>query len=216
MIGSAAAIKSRKVIAAQALALAAAYYVSGSFGLSLASVHASVSAVWPPTGLALAAFVLWGRKLWPGVLLGAFLVNYKAQGSVGLSLAIALGNTLEALLGSWVTEEFAGGRKAFDRTRAIFSFVLWAAMLSTMASSMIGVTSLCIGRSAAWDNYAEIWLTWWLGDMVSDLIVAPLLVIWVTRPFRVKPGELLEAFWLFLLVAFVGSIVFLGRHPFGA
>src|ERR1044071_5979949 len=75
------------------LLLAAAYFFAGTFGLSLASVNKSTSAVWPPTGLALAVLVLKGRRLWPGVFLGAFLVNVSTQGNFYTAVAIAVGNT---------------------------------------------------------------------------------------------------------------------------
>src|SRR3989449_11514773 len=82
-------------------AVAAAYFCAGKFGLSLAFVYASASAVWPPTGIALAALLLWGYRLWPGIFLGAFLVNITTQGSLATTLGIATGNTLEALLAAW-------------------------------------------------------------------------------------------------------------------
>src|SRR5437867_4272066 len=94
--------------------LAAVYFCAGVLGLSLAFVNASVSAVWPPTGLALAALLLWGFRLWPGVFVGAFLVNITTQGSVSTTLGIATGNTLEAVLGAWLVGRFAGGLKVFD------------------------------------------------------------------------------------------------------
>src|SRR5881396_2869499 len=84
------------------LVLAAVYFVSGKFGLSLAFVHASATAVWPPTGLSLAAVLLVGYRVWPGIFAGAFLVNLSTAGTVATSLGIALGNTLEALAGGWL------------------------------------------------------------------------------------------------------------------
>jgi len=125
--------------------VAAAYFASGRFGLSLAFLNASASAVWPPTGLALAALLLRGYGLWPGIFIGAFLVNVTTEGSVGTSLAIACGNTLEALLGAWLVNRFDNGWKAFEHTRDVFRFVLLAAMLSTLVSATIGLIALRIG-----------------------------------------------------------------------
>ena len=155
------------------LVLAAVYFCAGKLGLSLAYIHASASAVWPPTGIALAALLLWGYKLWPGIFLGAFLVNITTQGSVATTFGIAAGNMLEALLGAWAINRFANGAKAFERARNIFKFVLLAPILSTAVSATFGVTSLTLGGFAQWDQYAPIWFTWWLGDAVGDLIVAP-------------------------------------------
>src|SRR5438094_6392160 len=159
--------------------LAVVYFFSGRFGLSLAMVNESASAVWPPTGIAFAALLLWGYRLWPGIFLGAFLVNITTQGSVATTLAIAAGNTLEALLGAWAIHRFANGEKVFERARNIFRFVVLTPILSTTVSATLGVTSLTLGGFAQWDQYPAVWLTWWLGDAVGDLIVAPLMVIWL-------------------------------------
>jgi integral membrane sensor domain MASE1 len=96
----------------------------------------------------LAATLLWGYRLWPGILLGAFLVNFATTGNPATDLGIAVGNTLEALLGAWLVNRFAHGAKAFDRARDIFKFVLLAAMVSTAVSASVGVTSVCLGREA--------------------------------------------------------------------
>ncbi|PYI99815.1 MAG: two-component hybrid sensor and regulator, partial [Verrucomicrobia bacterium] len=197
------------------LALAAVYFCAGKFGLSLASLNASASAVWPPSGIALAAVLLGGYRLWPGILLGAFLVNITTQGSVITTGGVAVGNTLEAVSAAWLVHRFAGGLKAFERARNIFKFVLLAAMLSPMLSATFGVTSLCLGHFARWHQYSAIWLTWWLGDMVSDLTIAPLLLVCLARPFiQSTPKRIPEEAGLLLTVALVGSLVFF--NPFAA
>src|SRR5499425_1408456 len=96
--------------------LAVLYFSAGAFGLSLAHVHPSASAVWPPSGIALAAILLWGYRLLPGIFLGAFAVNFAAAGSLVTSLSIAAGNTLEALLGAGLVCRFANGPNAFEQT----------------------------------------------------------------------------------------------------
>src|SRR5205823_14806066 len=101
---------------------------AGKLGLSLAFVNASASAVWPPTGIALAAFLLFGRGIWPAVLVGAFVVNITTAGSVATALAIAVGNTLEGLAGAYLVERFAHGRRFVDRASDIFTFVLGAGL----------------------------------------------------------------------------------------
>src|SRR5881296_3753288 len=91
------------------VALAAVYFCAGKLGLLLAFVNASVSPVWPPTGIALAALLMWGYRLWPGIFLGAFLVNFTTAGTPVADLGIAAGNTLEALLGAWLVNRYANG-----------------------------------------------------------------------------------------------------------
>src|SRR5216117_3721046 len=163
------------------LVLTGVYVVAGKFGLSLAFVHASASAVWPPTGIALAATLLLGYRVWPAILLGAFLVNATTEGSVWTSLGIASGNTLEGLLGAWLVTRFANGRNVFSRSQDIFAFTALAGFLSTTVSATIGVTSLSLGGYASWDRFGAIWLTWWLGDVAGALVVAPVLILWGTN-----------------------------------
>jgi signal transduction histidine kinase len=171
-----------RVHAVRLLALAAVYLGAGKLGLSLALVHASASAVWPPTGIALAAFLLLGRSVWPAIFMGAFLVNVTTEGNVATSLGIALGNTLEGLVGAELVRRFAGGAAAFDRPRNVFKYVVLAGLVATAISPSFGVTSLCLGGFADWSNYASVWLTWWLGDVGGAVVVAPALVLWAQRP----------------------------------
>ena len=196
--------------------LAVLYFCAGSFGLSLARVHPSASAVWPPSGIALAAILLWGPRLWPGIFLGAFLVNINAPGSLATALSIAAGNTLEALMGAALVSRFANGANAFEQTKSLLRFILLAGFLSTAVAATIGVTSLSLGGFARWDEFSTIWLHWWLGDMVGDLIVAPLLLLWLTQPFlSIKAIQILEAAGLLLTLVFVGWLLFLNTIPSG-
>ena len=196
------------------LALAAVYFCAGKLGLLLAFVNASVSPVWPPTGIALAALLMWGYRLWPGIFLGAFLVNFTTTGTPVADLGIAAGNTLEALLGAWLVNRYVHGVKAFDRAYDIFKFVLLAGMVSTAVSATFGATTLCLWREARWEQYPAIWSTWWLGDMLGALIVAPLLLIWVTQPFsRPKLNRLVEGSGMVLVVVVLGLILFLDAIP---
>ena len=209
-------MRSRLLTLGETLGLAAVYFYCGAFGLSLAVVHKSATAVWPATGLALAVLLLRGYRLWPGVFIGALAINIYAEDSVAVAAGMAVGNTLEALVGAWFLRRFAGGIACLETTRNVFRFVFLAAMVSTAISPTLGVTSLCLGGSAQWYNYLNIWLTWWLGDIVSNLIIAPLILTWMITPLeRPRPRQAAEAAGLVLLVLFVGAIVFLEKHPFG-
>src|SRR5439155_13907205 len=129
-----------------AAALAGIYFVAGTLGLRLAYVHESATAVWPPSGIAIAALLLGGYALAAGVFVGAFLVNLlnpNTYGAVGLCLGIGVGNLLEALLGAWLVTRFAGGRRFIDRAAHLARFAFLAGLVSTLASSLVGVTSLC-------------------------------------------------------------------------
>ena len=163
-------------------ALAAGYFVAGKVGLEVAYVHPSATVVWPPSGLTLAAFLLLGYEVWPAILLGAFLVNITTAGSIATSAAIAAGNTLEGLVGAYLVNRFARGHRACERARDVFKLAGLAALLSTTISATAGVVSLSLGGFAQWTEFGSIWSTWWMGDAVSDLVVAPAVLLWAARP----------------------------------
>ncbi len=207
------------------LALIAVYVCAGKFGLSLASLNASVSPVWPPTGIALAAMMIWGVRLWPAIFIGAFIVNIMTPSPAGTTMAaviaktigVAIGNTLEGVFGAWLAQRFAGGAKAFQRVRSFFKFVGLAVVLSTAVSATLGVTSLCLSGHAIWSDSPFIWFTWWLGDMVGALIIAPLLVVWITQqPVHLTLNQMLEAVGLLVASFLLGYVIFLERTSFAA
>ncbi|MFY9527774.1 MAG: MASE1 domain-containing protein [Candidatus Acidiferrales bacterium] len=122
--------------------LAAIYFIAAKLGLTLAFVHPSATAVWPTTGIALAALLILGYRAWPAILLGAFFVNLTTAGSVLTSLGVATGNTLEALVGAYLVNRYAGGREAFYSAQNTFKFSILAGLLSTTVAATFGVTSL--------------------------------------------------------------------------
>jgi two-component system cell cycle sensor histidine kinase/response regulator CckA len=193
------------------VSLAAIYFIAGHLGLRLAFVHSSATAVWPPSGIALATLLVLGYRVWPGILIGAYLVNVTTAGSVATSVGIAAGNTLEGVLGAYLVNRFAGGRQAFDRARDFFKFVLLASLGSPAVSATVGVTSLSLGGFARWPDFGPIWLTWWLGDAVSILVVAPLLVLGSSgTPVPWRRRQMFEAATLMVSLFLVGQAVFGG------
>ena len=195
------------------LALTGVYFCAGRLGLSWAHINSAVSAVWPPSGLALAALLLWGLRLWPAVFFGAFLVNITTPVTwltALTALGIATGNTLEALVGAWALNRFANGAKAFERARNTFRFLVLAPVLSTSISATLGVASLTLTGFARPEQFGPIWMTWWLGDALGQLILAPLIVIWMTQPYpQCKPLRVIEAAGLLVFLSLIGHIVFI-------
>jgi integral membrane sensor domain MASE1 len=184
----------RGVYALKLVALAAVYYGAARLGLSLASMNASISAVWPPTGIALAALVFWGYRMWPAVLVGAFLAN-SWTGVPAYSVAgIAIGNAGEALGGAFLLRRVADFRPSLERVRDVVALALLAGIVSTMISATVGVLSLWIADEVSANGLWTAWRTWWLGDMGGDLIVAPAIMVAITHwPYRRAPGRALEA-----------------------
>jgi diguanylate cyclase (GGDEF)-like protein len=191
------------------------YYVAGRFGLGLAFVNPSATAVWPPTGIALAAFLVLGEYVAPGILVGAFLVNLTTSDSVLFSLAVAIGNTLEGLIAARLVNRFASGRQAFDKAPDVFKFAFLASLLSPAVSATIGVTSLVWIGLARPEDYFGIWLTWWLGDAAGALIVAPALILWAVEPKnRWSVSRTVEAAFLLATLILVSLAVFGDQSSF--
>ena len=158
-----------------------AYYGAARLGLWLAVVNESASAVWPPTGIALAAVLLYGRGMWPAIALGAFLANLDTSQSIGVSLVIAAGNTVEAIVGGALVERWAGGAGTLWRVSGVFRFVSAVSVLPPLISATTGATALVVSGFAAPAAFAETWLTWWLGNAVGAVVYAPFLVFWLTH-----------------------------------
>jgi signal transduction histidine kinase len=198
------------------IALAVAYFIVGKLGLRMAFVHPSATAVWPASGLALSALLALGVGAWPGVFLGAFAVNLTTAGSMVTTLGIATGNTLEAVVGAYLLQRFSNGRRPFDRGLDTLRFALLAGMVSTTISATFGVSSLVLSGFAVPSSFSRIWLTWWLGDMGGDLLVAPLLLLWIFGGrLRWNRSRALEALLLLGCMSLVASAVFGGAFPLG-
>ncbi len=160
--------------------LTATYFLAGKFGLLLAFANPSASPVWPLTGIALAVGILTGTRYWPTIFAGAFLVNMTTAGTVATSLAIATGNTLEALIGAYLIRHYAGGTAAFQRVDRMLAFIA-AAGVACAVSATIGVGSLLLAGFAPLSAAGATWFTWWLGDLGGALIVAPFILLWHER-----------------------------------
>ena len=188
--------------------LAAAYYGAAKLGLSFAFETASVTAIWPPTGLALAALVLCGPRFWPGVALGAFLANSWTGIPLIATVGITTGNTLEAVVGAYLLLRIAHFRPTLERVRDVLALVILAGAVSTAIAATIGVASLAATTDDV-DSFASVWRVWWLGDMGGDLLIAPFLLVAATwRPFTRVPGRPLEAIALAAATVGVSALVF--------
>jgi diguanylate cyclase (GGDEF)-like protein len=194
--------------------LFALYFLAGKLGLTLAFVNASASAVSPAAGLALAAFLLFGYRVWPAILAGAFLVNVSTAWSMSAALTIAVGNTGEAMLGAYLVKRFAGGRKAFQSARTILYFAALAALAGSTVSATCAVLTLSLTGFAHWADYGSIWATLWLANVTGTLLVTPFILLWATGPWqRWRLARIYEGLGLLAVIALVGWIVFSGVLP---
>lgn len=193
--------------------VAAAYFLAAELGLSLASVHTNVSPVWPPTGIAIAALLVFGRRLWPAVALGALAANLWTDVSIPVAVGIAIGNTLEAIAAYHLLTFRSSFDTSFSSIKTVLKFVLFAVVVSPVISATIGNVSLCVGGEAQWGVFGRLWLTWWLGDGFGALIVAPFLLAWVGQKEWPNSATVLEASLLLGALLLVSLVAFAGWIP---
>jgi two-component system CheB/CheR fusion protein len=175
------------------LGLGVVYFVAARLGLSLAYGTRQVSAVWPPTGIALAAVLLFGNRVWPAIFVGALAVNAISAEPLGTALGIALGNTLEALFGAYLLRRFARFGDSFAGPRDALTFIGLGAVVAPIVSATIGSASLCLGHVVPWSGFDGVWRIWWLGDALGALVITPLLLSWYAQPIARRRWWLLEA-----------------------
>ncbi|HEU0010093.1 MAG TPA: MASE1 domain-containing protein [Verrucomicrobiae bacterium] len=175
---------------ARVLVVGVIYCVAAILGLLLAVGKTNASAVWPPSGIALGAVLLLGRRAWPGILAGAFVANvvvFLAREAAGppvvlaVSACIAAGNTLEALAAGALLRRWVGTANPLEGAWNLLKFV--AAVLTACGiSSLVGPTCVALARIMPWDLYPTVWSTWWLGDATGMLVLVPLLLAWRNPP----------------------------------
>ena len=189
--------------------LAAVYFATAKASLVFAIPPGYATAVWPPSGIALAAILLLGNRVWLGIWLGAALVNLTVASSPIAAVTIATGNTLEALAGAaLVRRHITDGPPYFDRARNVVKFVAVAVLCSAVAAT-IGVGALVADGAVPWREFVANWGTWWHGDTAGIIIVTPLILTWSMRhPIVWTPAKLWEAAAFVLLLLLTAFLVF--------
>ncbi len=158
--------------------LATVYFAAARLALAFAIPPGNATPVWPPSGIALAAVLLFGYPVWPGIWLGATLVNASTAVSLATAASIGVGNTLEALLAACLLRRLVGKESPFLRARDVFTFGGLVGGSSCMVAATVGVTSLWLGGLMPLEAYAPNWVTWWLGDVAGIIVCTPLILTW--------------------------------------
>ncbi len=186
------------------------YYLAARFGLTLGFKGTNASPVWPPTGIALAAVVLFGFRVWPGIFLGAFLANFATGLNIPISGIIAFGNTLEAVSGGLILLYFCGGRSFLNDVRSTLCFLVPVSMGTTLISATIGSASLVFGDYNSGASFTYLWWTWWLGDTVGNLVIAPLFIGLANNRSELWNSRSIKAFVAIFIIAVVISLIVFG------
>ncbi len=200
------------------VAVVLAYYLGARLGQLVAIPPGNVTPLWLPSGIALAAVLLWGSAVWPAVWIGALLGNVRAfidlssptMACVSLAVGciIASGSTMQALLSALLIQRFIPGRRPTDRTSDVFRFVSIEAMTCTV-SPTLGVGSLCLGGFIPWSAWHVTWTTWWLGDVIGAIVLtAPLLTWFGPRSTARRIDRGLEGASMLLMLSGVTMLIF--------
>ena len=192
--------------AGKVLIVALAYYVAARLGLRLALIERNVTPLWPPTGIALVAFLVFGRAVWPGVALAAFAVNLPISTNGLAAAATAAGNTLAPLAAASLLVS-VGFRREIDRLWDAVDIVFLGALLSMLISASVGAGTLVLSGAISVNEFPAAWAVWWTGDAMGVLVVAPFLLSLFQRPWSGSLRERTEGAALLLLVAVVSFLV---------
>ncbi|WP_328540179.1 MASE1 domain-containing protein [Streptomyces sp. NBC_00344] len=165
--------------ALRVLALAAAYYFTGRLGLlrQITVDGATVTPMWPPTGIALAGLLYWGLRVWPGIAIGALLATASVSSSVSPgAIGIVAGNTLAPMC-AFLILRAARFRPELDRLRDGAALVFLGALPGMLVSSTAGTVSLLLDDKLPSSGFWLVWFAWWAGDTMGVLIITPLLLV---------------------------------------
>lgn len=176
---------------AAVLLLGGAYLLTGKAGLALAIPPGYATAIFPAAGVALAALLLWGLRLWPGVFLGSFALNIWVTLAAGqaatpiafaLSAAIGSGAALQALFGAWLIRRFLGFPNTLSRGGEVIRFLLLGGAVGCLMSATVGISSLWLAGVVSADNLLFSWWTWWVGDTLGVLLGTPIILTFFSEP----------------------------------
>jgi hypothetical protein len=157
-------------------AVTAAYFLAGELGLSVPFTSQNVSPVWPAAGVALAAVLIWGCRMWPGIAAGAFLVNFFSSIPHPAAFGIAVGNSAEPVVAAVLLARFSGFHRSLVRLRDILALIVFGVVLGPVMAASIGVTSLFLVHARPWSTFLPACSVWWLGDGMGMLLVAPVIL----------------------------------------
>lgn len=181
------------------------YFLLGKWGLEFASLKPIVSLLWPASGFALAVLLLAGIRMWPGIALGAFLVNLSIGIGTAPAAIIAAGNSLEAIIAWLLLHHYFKFDTALGRTADVFALLLAAVLGSIFAA---GLGSLVYGLSIPDTHFVDAGLIWWMGDMTGILVFTPVILIWMRAPTWPSWRYLME------LLALLGCVVWISQQVF--
>ncbi|HZE61642.1 MAG TPA: MASE1 domain-containing protein [Burkholderiales bacterium] len=192
---------------AQVLLLAVVYFAAAKLALATAIPPGYATPIWPPSSIALAALLLWGRQLWPGIWLGSFVASATVEGALLASAVIATGSSVQGFAIAGLTERWLGVPRRFTQVREVLVFVGVIAAGALIAPT-VALLPLALIYPLRAPDLASNWWTWWQGDVCGMLIFTPLILSWTAPGMSWTPRKVLEAVIFAVLVLAAGEIVF--------
>ena len=162
------------------LLLAVTYFAATRLALWLIDIHPNIGSLWPASGIAFAAMILYGTRLWPGILLGGFVALISPDSSLTASALMAAGGTLEAVAGAWLALRVVDFHKELDRARDVILLFIPIALLTSLISASTDICALLLDNAVTSENALPRAIVWWLGDALGIAIIAPLILTWRT------------------------------------
>ncbi|MEP7155053.1 MAG: EAL domain-containing protein [Betaproteobacteria bacterium] len=156
--------------------MAVIYFAATRFALWLIDVDANAGSLWPASGIAFAAMVIHGTRLWPGIFLGAFVALVIDANSLMAAFIMAAGATIECTAGAWLALNVLDFRRQLDRPRDVMVLFIPIALLASTISATAGMFALFIDNAVNADNFLPRAIVWWLGDALGIAVVAPLIL----------------------------------------
>jgi PAS domain S-box-containing protein len=191
------------------IAIAMAYFGLAVSGLLIPWINPTATPLWPPTGLAMALVLLRGYRIWPAILVGAFFSTVVGNGALAEAACIALGTPIAALAGAWLINRWSHGRETFATPLGVAKFALIAFAPTAMISATMAIVGLVPANDAGLASPVATWTARWLADAAGTLIVAPVIVLWATKPSRAwSRWSLLETAGVVIVTAAIGIAAF--------
>ena len=194
--------------------LAMVYLLAGQIGALFATTEGNITLIWPASGIALAALRIFGMRLWPGVLLGAFISNILSIDNIIAAAMMSVGSTFSAYLGAWLLFRYIGHENPLSRPVHLFKF-LATGLATPIIAALIGTLALVSNDIASWSNFKLVTLTWWLGDAAGILVFSPLLFAWQKniKPVTEFQHSRMEISLFFSLLLLFSALPFISSFP---
>ena len=211
-------VTSSLLTSSQIAGIAGLYFITGKLGLLLAVEPGYATAIWPPSGIALVAILWLGYRMWPGIWLGSCLVNVSTSfdantvpllmKSLAIPGGIATGAALEAVLGAFLIRRFIGFPTPLNNEREVFTFLGCGGLIGSLASATVGVTTLAVAGAIPWSNSLYSWGTWWIGDTIGVMVVAPILLMLLSPIEHGKYGRRLAVVLPLCITLLLAGVLF--------